>query len=110
VSARFDEEPAGHDPSPLSAPLAAIRAELGLPDPDAIGRLRTAWPELVGPELAPHTRIRTLRDGTLTVAVDAPAWATPLRYQRAGLVARAAEVCGDLVREVHVVVDVAGRQ
>jgi predicted nucleic acid-binding Zn ribbon protein len=92
-------------PTPLSEPLAEVRAELGLPAPDAVARLRAAWPEVVGPDVAAHSRIRTLRDGTLTVAVDAPAWATTLRYQHADLVARAASACDGAVHDVRVVVD-----
>ena len=93
------------DPTPLSKPLDAVRAELGLPEPDALERLRAAWPEVVGDDLAPHTRIRTLREGTLTVAVDAPVWATPLRYQRADIATRARAVTGGPVDELHIVVD-----
>jgi predicted nucleic acid-binding Zn ribbon protein len=93
------------DPTPFAAPLAAVRAELGLPDPDAIERLRAAWPEVVGADLADHTRIRTLREGVLTVAVDAPLWATPLRYQLGEVAKRATAVGATTVREVHVVVD-----
>jgi predicted nucleic acid-binding Zn ribbon protein len=95
----------GEDPTPLAKPLARVRAELGLPEPDAVDRLRAAWPEVVGADLATHTRIRTLREGTLTIAVDAPAWATPMRYQRADIATRAEAVIGGPVHEVHIVVD-----
>ena len=98
----------GDDPTPLSEPLKRVRAELGLPEADAVDRLRAAWSEIVGADLAAHARIRTLRDGTLTVAVDAPAWATPLRYQRADIATRAEAVVGGSVNEVHIVVDAPG--
>jgi predicted nucleic acid-binding Zn ribbon protein len=97
-------------PTPLSEPLAEVSAALGLPAPDAVERLRAAWSEVVGTDFAAHSRIRTLRDGTLTIAVDAPAWATTLRYQRADLVARAASVCNGAVHDVRVVVDVDAGQ
>jgi hypothetical protein len=46
----------------------------------------------------------------LTVAVDAPTWATSLRYQGADVVARAAKICPGAVHDVHVVVDAPGRR
>ena len=37
------------------------------------GEIRALWPEVVGPEIAAHTRITALRKGTLSVAVDSAA-------------------------------------
>jgi predicted nucleic acid-binding Zn ribbon protein len=91
---------------PLADPLAAVSAELGLPDPSSVGALTTHWADVVGPAVAPHARVRSLRGGVLTIAVDAPPWATELRYLEETLRARVAEVTGaDVVREVRVVVD-----
>jgi predicted nucleic acid-binding Zn ribbon protein len=56
--------------------------------------LLTRWPELVGEGVAEHTRPRSLRDGTLVVAVDDPAWATQLRWLEADLVTRLGDVLG----------------
>ena len=61
----------------------ALRAggdELGLPEPDLVVSLLDRWPDVVGATVAEHARPRSLRDGVLTVAVDAPPWATQLRY------------------------------
>jgi predicted nucleic acid-binding Zn ribbon protein len=65
--------------------------------------LLTRWPELVGEGIAEHTRPRALRDGTLWVAVDDPAWATQLRWLEADLLARLGEVVGpDRVARIEV--------
>ena len=94
------------DPVPVRDALGALGDELGLPAPGAISALTERWAEIVGPALAPHARLRTLRGGVVTIAVDAPAWATELRYQQDTLKERIEEVTGrDVVRSVRVVVD-----
>ena len=45
--------------------------------------LMTAWPEMVGAELAEHSVPVGIDDGTLTVQCDSTAWATQLRLMRA---------------------------
>lgn len=93
------------EPRRLGDALGAVSRELGLPQPARFGELVARWPELVGPALAAHARPRTLRDGVLTVAVDAPSWATELRYLEDQLVAGFAErVAPGLVRAVRVLV------
>jgi predicted nucleic acid-binding Zn ribbon protein len=77
--------------------LGVIGRDLGLANPSLLARLHAAWPELVGPALAAHAEPRSLRDGVLTVAVDAPGWATQLRYLEAELLRRAEEVVGEPV-------------
>jgi predicted nucleic acid-binding Zn ribbon protein len=65
--------------------------------------LLTDWAQLVGPALAEHTRPRGLREGTLIVLVDDPAWATQLRWLEADLVARLNELVGpDRVQRIEV--------
>jgi predicted nucleic acid-binding Zn ribbon protein len=52
------------------------------------------WREIVGPAVADHARPRSLRDGTLRISVDEPAWATHLRYLSNDIVRRVGEVAG----------------
>ena len=93
-------------PVPIGEAIAAVGEELGVGDPRTVSRLELAWPELVGPAIAEHARIRTLRRGVLTIAVDAAPWATQLRYLESEIVARAAAVLGaDAVTQARVVVD-----
>lgn len=85
------------DPIPLRDAIAAVGRDLGLPAPDVLSTLARAWPELVGSTLAPHARLRSVRAGECTIEVDAPVWATQLRYLSDDLVRRCNEHCGALV-------------
>jgi len=99
VSPRWQPLP-GEPPEPRSVgeSLDRVAASLGL-DP----LLLTRWAELVGEGVAEHTRPRGLRDGTLLVLVDDPAWATQLRWLEADLVARLGELLGaGRVRRIEV--------
>jgi predicted nucleic acid-binding Zn ribbon protein len=99
---------AREEPLALRDAIAAVNRELGLPDPDALSAFVDAWSTIVGPALAQHAMVRSLRDGVCTVEVDSPGWATQLRYLEATVVERAAGVCGEgVVRAMRVVV--AGR-
>jgi predicted nucleic acid-binding Zn ribbon protein len=94
------------EPARLRDTLAAVGADLGLPAPDAVASLSQLWPELAGAELAVHSRIGALREGVLTVLVDASAWATQLRYREPEVLARAAAVVGDgVVRGLRIRVE-----
>lgn len=91
---------------PVADPLAAVSSELGLPDPTSFGALADRWADIVGAAIAPHARVRSLRGGVLTIAVDAPPWATELRYLEDTLRTRVNDVTGgNAVRVVRVVVD-----
>ena len=91
---------------PLGEAIAAVGEELGFGDPRVVSRLLDAWPDLVGAAIAEHARIRSLRRGVLTIAVDAAPWATQLRYLESEIVARAAALLGDGdVREARIVVE-----
>jgi predicted nucleic acid-binding Zn ribbon protein len=66
-----------------------------VPRASTLSRVFASWPELVGEAVAAHARPRSLRAGTLVVAVDEPAWATQLRWLEADLVGRLTEVLGE---------------
>ena len=74
--------------------VAAVRRELGLPDPEHVGVVDALWDDVAGPALASHSTVRFVRDGTCVVAVDTPHWATQSRYLEAAFVERAASVLG----------------
>ena len=82
------------EPVSLGDAVAAVGRELGMPEPDVFTALVAAWPGIVGEQLAPHTSVRSIRDGVCTVEVDGPGWATQLRYAERQLVDRAAQCCG----------------
>jgi predicted nucleic acid-binding Zn ribbon protein len=61
------------------------------------------WAEIVGSDLAAHTRPESLSDGELTVTADSTAWATQVRLLAAHLVRRLNTELGDgTVRRVRV--------
>lgn len=96
----------GDGPTPLGDALRAVGAELGLPDPELVDSLGAHWAEVVGATVAAHARPRSLRDGVLTIAVDAPPWATQLRYLEQQIRARLREISGqDSITTVRVVVE-----
>ena len=96
---------AREEPLPLRDAIASVNRQLGLPDPEALSAFVEAWPEIVGPALAQHAMVRSLRDGICSVEVDEPGWATQLRYLESAVVERAAVVCGTgVVRAMRVFV------
>jgi predicted nucleic acid-binding Zn ribbon protein len=85
---------AGDEPVPLSDALKKVGAELGLAPGDAHGTLDARWSEVMGTDVAAHARLVSVRDGTHTVAVDDPIWATQLRYLEPAIVTRATALLG----------------
>ena len=53
-----------------------------------LARLSQAWPQLVGPSLACHSRPQALQGRVLTVAVDGIEWIPALNYSRHQLLGR----------------------
>ena len=82
MSERYD------GPIPLSQALERVAASLGGPGATQTAAVVSGWQEVVGERIASHARPVSLRDGTLLVEVDEPAWATELRYLRTELVSR----------------------
>ena len=83
--------------------LAGATGRLGIPSPEATGRVWSAWPEIVGPAVAAHAEPTSLRDGVLRVRADSPAWATEIGYLVEEIRSRANAVTGRaLVTEIRV--------
>lgn len=72
----------GREPRGIADVLSAVTNELGWNSPLAQSELMTAWPDMVGAELAAHSDPVSIDDGTLTVQCDSTAWATQLRLMR----------------------------
>lgn len=68
--------------------LSEVAADLNLDNPDDVAAVMAAWPGVVGEAVAAHVRPRRLHDGELLVEVDAPVWATQLRYLEDDLLLR----------------------
>ena len=72
----------GREPRGIADVLATVTTEMGWSSPLAQSELMTAWPDMVGEELAAHSDPVSIDDGTLTVQCDSTAWATQLRLMR----------------------------
>lgn len=85
--------------------LGRVLQQLGLGREMAGWRAVSAWPELVGPRVAGHTRAVAFRDGTLHVEVEGSAWMQELGYLKRDLVRRINQQLGIAdVRDVRFIV------
>lgn len=77
---------AGSDaPRPVQAGLDAVLRRLGAAPAAAVTQVIEAWPELVGPDIAPRCHPRRLEAETLFVAADDPSLVSHLSWQESGL-------------------------
>jgi len=91
------------DPQALTSAIDGLISEQGWTLAAATGALFGHWAQIVGPELADHTKPESLADGELTVTADSTAWATQLRLLAGQLVHRLNVELGDgSVRRVKV--------
>lgn len=91
------------DPQPLRAAIGGLLSERGWQDELAVGGVFGRWDQIVGAELAAHTRPDAFSGGELLVTADSTAWATQLRLYRDTLLARInEELGGRVVRRVKV--------
>ena len=87
-------EPGGPPPRPIADSLPAVARNLGGAGGPALIDLLQRWPEVVGDTVAAHCRPLSLRDGTLTIAADEPAWGAQLRWLEADLLGRLDQTLG----------------
>jgi predicted nucleic acid-binding Zn ribbon protein len=100
---RPGRRPRRDDPEPLNAAIGGLIDARGWREAAAVGSVFGRWAEIVGPDLAEHTRPESLADGELTVTADSTAWATQVRLLAAHLVRRLNdELGGGSVRRVRV--------
>ncbi|MGH3303738.1 MAG: DUF721 domain-containing protein, partial [Streptosporangiaceae bacterium] len=76
------------DPVSFSSAIGGLLDAEGWALSVATGSVFGRWAEIVGADLAGHTRPERLADGELTVAADSTAWATQVRLLAAQLVLR----------------------
>ena len=79
------------DPAPLNAAIGGLVADAGWDLAVAAGSVFGRWAQIVGADLAAHTKPEGLVDGELAVSADSTAWATQLRL-----------LAGELVRRLNV--------
>ncbi len=86
--------PRRDDPQPLSTALDGLLADQGWRLAAKVGSVFGRWDQLVGAEVAAHTRPDRFADGELVVVADSAAWATQVRLLAATLVRRLNEDLG----------------
>ena len=74
------------DPQQLSTALDGLLRDQGWRLAAAVGSVFGRWDQLVGPDVAAHTRPDRFSDGELLVIADSAAWATQVRLLAATLV------------------------
>ncbi len=91
------------DPQPLAAAIGGLLSDQGWKEQAAVGSVFSNWAQIVGPDLAAHTRPDGFADGELAVAADSTAWATQVRLLASALVRRLNSELGEgTVRRVKV--------
>jgi len=92
------------DPAPVSAVLDHLIGERGWRAHLALGRLKAAWPEVVGSQIAARSEPIKLENGRLTIRVEGGAWAAELALLGPCLATSVARFLGhDLVQEVAII-------
>ena len=82
------------DPQPISDALGRMLSDQGWRERAAIGAVFGRWDQIVGPDLAGHTRPESFADGEVVVRADSAAWATQVRLLATTLVRRLNEELG----------------
>jgi predicted nucleic acid-binding Zn ribbon protein len=95
--------PRREDPQPLASAIGGLLDTQGWQQRAAMGSVFGRWAEIVGTDLAAHTRPDSFADGELAVTADSTAWATQVRLLAPVLVKRLNAELGDgSVRRVKV--------
>ena len=95
--------PRREDPQPLASAIGGLLDTEGWQRRAAMGSVFGRWAEIVGADLAAHTRPDSFADGVLAVTADSTAWATQVRLLAPMLVKRLNAELGDgSVRRVKV--------
>ena len=76
------------DPGLLAGAIEGLLDTQGWQQRAAMGSVFGRWAEIVGQDLAAHTRPDSFADGELAVIADSTAWATQVRLLASVLVAR----------------------
>ena len=80
--------PRRDDPQPLTTAIHGLIGDQGWQTEAAMGSVFGRWPQIVGADLAAHTRPDRFTDGELLVIADSTAWATQVRLLAGTLVRR----------------------
>jgi len=101
--------PSKTQPKTISAALDHLLGTMRAPSTDVLSAVFGRWPEIVGADIAAHSRPTAIDGEVVVVAVDDPAWAAELKWLRAEVVARVAEITETTrITDIRVRVDSRG--
>jgi predicted nucleic acid-binding Zn ribbon protein len=83
------------DLTPIGTVLQGVLGQLGLQERLAERRLLEAWPQIVGEEIASHSRAIDIAGGILTLQADHGVWRHELTLLIPEIIARYNEVFGE---------------
>lgn len=92
---RRPRRPRREDPQPLRNAIDGLLADQGWKRSAAAGSVFGRWEQIVGTDVAAHTRPERFSDGELVVIADSTAWATQVRLLAGPLVRRLNEEIGN---------------
>ncbi|HEY5984962.1 MAG TPA: DUF721 domain-containing protein [Streptosporangiaceae bacterium] len=92
---RRPRRPRREDPQPLRGAIEGLLTDQGWGQAVAVGSVFGRWEQIVGPDVAAHTRPERFSDGELVVIADSTAWATQVRLLAGPLVRRLNEEIGN---------------
>lgn len=81
-------------PQRLGRALDRLMGTLRAPSVDVLDSVFTKWPEIVGDDVAAHSRPVSIDGSTLLVSVDDPTWASEVRWLANEVIARVVAVSG----------------
>ena len=82
------------DPQLFGRAIMDLLAARGWERSAAVGGVFGRWPDIVGPDLAAHTKPDSFEDGEVLIIADSTAWATQVRLLARTLVRRLNEELG----------------
>jgi predicted nucleic acid-binding Zn ribbon protein len=90
----WSARPRRDDPQALNAAVGGLLSARGWRQRVAVGAVFGNWSQIVGPQLAMHTRPDGFENGELTVTADSDAWAAQVRLMAPQLLKRLAQEVG----------------
>lgn len=84
----------GQGPQRLGRALDRLMGTLRAPSVDVLDSVFTRWAEIVGDDVAAHSRPLSIDGETLVIAAEDPTWASELRWLENEVISRVAEVSG----------------
>lgn len=90
-------------PQRLSRALERLMGSLRAPSVDVLDAVFTKWPEIVGDDVAAHSRPASIEGSVLRIVADDAVWASELRWLENEVLERLSTVAGNTrITEVEV--------